>query len=95
MGIAVALLVTTSAITKAESRGQSGNGDSDHMPHSRKIYGHLTAPVQFERWCVLYLEEAMQRHIQQLNIPHRMWARNTTHHIMSRFQVNSWPKIEE
>ena len=65
------------------------------MPHSPKVFGHMTAPVQFERWCILYLEGALERGGVYNMDSRRLWARRTTRHIMSRFNINSWPKLED
>lgn len=65
------------------------------MPHPMKVYGHLTAPLQFERWCRLYLATSLERSGVYNVDDRRKWATRATQKIMRKFQINSYPHLED
>lgn len=58
-----------------------------------KKYGNLTAPVQFERWCSLYLASSTERNVYNEEA-RRLWARRATQHIMRRFTIPAIPRLD-
>jgi len=59
------------------------------MNHKRKL-GTIHAPLQFERWCMAYLETSTQRKMYNAE-DRRRWARNATQCIMRRFLIPTQP----
>jgi hypothetical protein len=53
-------------------------------PKPRKSYGYINAPIQFERWCSLYLQTSAARKVYNEE-DRRIWARRAAQHIMRRF----------